>query len=243
MFARLLGVDLCRGHAQYPAFAPGSSKVAVGFFGLFISFGFRNLPHLPMHTVIFSPIQFLCILLLEERCVQVQGLQHCRKECQVPVLLRRQQSEPGGPWGRAPKSKCSAKTKARLTEPDTQALKHLQVLGSQSAPRSLNFIFSPRWSAVGLGRPQGTCLLPDRPPTHTHTHRLTHTYRLTDKHQYGHRSTKTSHTYVFIDTHTCTQHVNMYRGTHYTTQRLIEAHRHTDQSPMYRRTDKITQSH
>ena len=25
----------CRGHAQYPAFAPGSSRVAVGFFGLF----------------------------------------------------------------------------------------------------------------------------------------------------------------------------------------------------------------
>ncbi|XP_061293616.1 serine/threonine-protein kinase Sgk2 isoform X2 [Bos javanicus] len=31
-------------------------------------------------------------------------------------------------------------------------------------------------------------------------------------------------------------------STHYTTQRLIEAHRHTDQSPMYRRTDKITQT-
>ena len=29
----------CRGHAQYPAFAPGSSEVAAGvvFFGLFVS--------------------------------------------------------------------------------------------------------------------------------------------------------------------------------------------------------------
>ena len=28
----------CRGHAQYPTFAPGSSEMAVGFFGLFVSF-------------------------------------------------------------------------------------------------------------------------------------------------------------------------------------------------------------
>ena len=26
----------CRGHAQYPTFAPGSSEMAVGFFGLFV---------------------------------------------------------------------------------------------------------------------------------------------------------------------------------------------------------------
>ena len=67
-------------------FAPGSSKVAVAFFGLFVSF-VRNLPQLRMRAVIFSPIQFLCILLLQERCVQVQALQRCSKGAQVPTCL------------------------------------------------------------------------------------------------------------------------------------------------------------
>ena len=35
----------------------------------------RNLPQLHMHAVIFSPVQFLCILLLQETFVQVQALQ------------------------------------------------------------------------------------------------------------------------------------------------------------------------
>ena len=42
-------------HVQYPAFAPGSSKVAVGFFGLFVSF-VQNLAQLSMHAVTFSSI-------------------------------------------------------------------------------------------------------------------------------------------------------------------------------------------
>ena len=50
----LVGV-VCRGHGQYPAFALGSSKVAVGFFRLFISF-VQNLFQLHMQAVIFSPI-------------------------------------------------------------------------------------------------------------------------------------------------------------------------------------------
>ena len=32
-----LGGVLCSGHAQDPAFAPGSSEAAVGLFGLFVS--------------------------------------------------------------------------------------------------------------------------------------------------------------------------------------------------------------
>ena len=42
-FAHPFGGVVCRGHVQYPAFAlhpvfvPGSSEVAVGFFGLFVS--------------------------------------------------------------------------------------------------------------------------------------------------------------------------------------------------------------
>ena len=33
-----------RWHAQYPAFAPGSSEVTVGFFGLFVSLGPESAP-------------------------------------------------------------------------------------------------------------------------------------------------------------------------------------------------------
>ena len=36
-FAHPLGGVECRGHAQCPAFAPGSSEVAVGLFDLFVS--------------------------------------------------------------------------------------------------------------------------------------------------------------------------------------------------------------
>ena len=36
-FAHLLRVVESRGHAWYPAFAPGSSEETVGFFGLFVS--------------------------------------------------------------------------------------------------------------------------------------------------------------------------------------------------------------
>ena len=54
-FAHPLGGVACRGHAQDPAFAPGSSEVAVGLFDLFVSF-VQNLPQLCMLAVIFSPL-------------------------------------------------------------------------------------------------------------------------------------------------------------------------------------------
>ena len=44
-------------------------------FGLFVSL-VQSLSHCPMYAVSFSPTEFLCILLLEEQCVQVQALQH-----------------------------------------------------------------------------------------------------------------------------------------------------------------------
>ena len=60
-FAHPSGGLLCRGHVQYPAFAPDAlfllqalQKWPLGFFGLFESFGSRICPS--MHTVIFSPI-------------------------------------------------------------------------------------------------------------------------------------------------------------------------------------------
>ena len=63
-----------QGHAQCPAFAPGSSEVAVGFL-VFLYLLVHNLPPLCMHAAIFSPLWFLCILLLEEMFVPVQALQ------------------------------------------------------------------------------------------------------------------------------------------------------------------------
>ena len=65
---------LCtRVHVQYPAFAPRSSEVALGGFGSLLSF-IQNSSQLHMHTVLFIPIRFLCILWLKERCVQVRLL-------------------------------------------------------------------------------------------------------------------------------------------------------------------------
>ena len=72
-FVHPLGGVVCRGHAQYPAFATNSlflllalQKWQLGFFGLLVSFD-HNLPQLHMHTVIFSPFQFLPILQFMER--------------------------------------------------------------------------------------------------------------------------------------------------------------------------------
>ena len=62
----------CRGHAQYSAFAPSSSRVAVGSFA-------HNMPQVCMHTVSFSPTCFLCILLLKKRCAQIQPQLHYSK--------------------------------------------------------------------------------------------------------------------------------------------------------------------
>ena len=53
---------VCRGHAQYPVFAPNPlffllalQKWHLGFFGLFVFF-VHNLFQLSMHAVIFSPL-------------------------------------------------------------------------------------------------------------------------------------------------------------------------------------------
>ena len=44
-----------RGQAQYPAFAPGSSEVTVGFFGLFVSLGPESAPTAHAHGYFWSP--------------------------------------------------------------------------------------------------------------------------------------------------------------------------------------------
>ena len=81
-FAHPLGDVECRDHAQYPAFAPSTSEVAVGFFVSFVQF----LPQLRMYAVLFSPYSFFvfccsCMQLFLvptvslETFVQVQTLQ------------------------------------------------------------------------------------------------------------------------------------------------------------------------
>ena len=57
------------------------------FWSLCILWG-QNLTPLCLDTVIFSPTWFLCILLLEEGCVQMQALQHCCEGSQVPGLCQ-----------------------------------------------------------------------------------------------------------------------------------------------------------
>ena len=97
-FAHPLDGVVCRGHTQYPAFVPdtvfipGPSKLwQLGFLISLYLLGpdFAPTVHVP---VIFSPIQFLCNLLLEERCVQVQALQLCSEGSQVPGLCQQHSS-------------------------------------------------------------------------------------------------------------------------------------------------------
>ena len=73
---------VCRGHAQYPAFAPYSSEVAAGLFVLLIPYC-PDSPQLCIHTIRFCPLQFLYILLPEETFVQIQALQHFNRGSQV----------------------------------------------------------------------------------------------------------------------------------------------------------------
>ena len=80
---------LCSWHF---VFIPGPSKLwQLGFLISLYLLGSEFAPtvHAP---VIFSPIQFLCILLLEERCVQVQALQLFSEGSQVPGLCQQHSS-------------------------------------------------------------------------------------------------------------------------------------------------------
>ena len=98
-FAHPLAEAVCNGHAQPPAFAPLSSKVAVGFSGLFVS-SVQNLPQLHMRAVIFSPIPFPPILLLSKRCAQVQASQLYSTGPQGPGISHHQPAQLGLWWSR-----------------------------------------------------------------------------------------------------------------------------------------------
>ena len=61
---------------QVPAIAPCSSELAARLSVSFFLFLYlvHNLPQLCMHMVVFSLLEFVCILLIEEMFVQVQAL-------------------------------------------------------------------------------------------------------------------------------------------------------------------------
>ena len=66
----------------YLVFAPGSSKVAVGFFHLFVSLSPEFALNVHVHGD-FSPLQLLWVLLSKRGASRCK---HCSKEFQVPVL-------------------------------------------------------------------------------------------------------------------------------------------------------------
>ena len=92
LFATLCDPRDCStaGFPPCPSLSPrvGCSKVAVGFL-VSLYLWVQNLPQMGRltHRVIFSLIQFLCILLLEASCVQVQPLPLCSREPQVSAYL------------------------------------------------------------------------------------------------------------------------------------------------------------
>lgn len=71
-FAQPFGDSVCRVHAQCPAFTTILCLVV------------HNLPQLHRHDVIFSPLEFLSILLLEEIKKHFSRCKHCNKVSQSP---------------------------------------------------------------------------------------------------------------------------------------------------------------
>ena len=67
-------------------FAPSSSKVAIGFLVSLYLWGSACAP--TAHEC--SSIQFLCVLLFQERYVQLQALQHWRKGSLFPGLSQKE---------------------------------------------------------------------------------------------------------------------------------------------------------
>ena len=87
--AHPFGGVVCKGHAQCPAFAPGSSRAAVGLFGLFVSFGSRICPSCACTQLFLVPYSFFVF------CCSRRGVsrcKHCSKGSQVPAKGHRSQA-------------------------------------------------------------------------------------------------------------------------------------------------------
>ena len=91
-FAHPLGGGVCRGHAQYPAFAPDPlhllqalQKWQLGFLVSLYLLS-RICPNYSCVQLLLVPYSFFVFCSLR-RGVQVQALQQCSKGCQVPACL------------------------------------------------------------------------------------------------------------------------------------------------------------
>ena len=78
--AHPFGGAVHRACTQSPVFAPSFSEMAGGIL-VILRLVADNLPqYCCMHAVIFSPLEFLCTVLLEKMLVQVQALQSPRSQ-------------------------------------------------------------------------------------------------------------------------------------------------------------------
>ena len=73
-----------QGACTVPSFCLGLFKSGSWFFGLFASF-VLNLPQLHTHTVIFHPLQFLCILLFRQVCPDASTATKVPRSQPVPL--------------------------------------------------------------------------------------------------------------------------------------------------------------
>ena len=87
-FDHIIGGGMCRGHAQYSAFAPipllllqALQKWQVFLVSLYLLS--IICPNWACMQLFLVPYNIFCILLLEEWCGQVQALQHCSKGSEV----------------------------------------------------------------------------------------------------------------------------------------------------------------
>ena len=81
MFTYPLGGGVCRGHLQYPIFAPGSSKVAVVFFDLVVCSGSRICPSRACMRLLLVSYSF-CVFCCWRR--GVSRCKHCSTEKKGP---------------------------------------------------------------------------------------------------------------------------------------------------------------
>ena len=101
--ARPFGGAACGARAQHPAFA-SNPRFGSWLFGsgswvsfLFLYLVACNLPQRLLHTVIFGPLQFPCILSLEENFVQVETLQHRGQVLAGPIMIPLPSPTPSSP--------------------------------------------------------------------------------------------------------------------------------------------------
>ena len=87
MFTYPLGGGVCRGHLQYPIFAPGSSKVAVGFFDLFVCSGSRICPNRACMWLLLVSYSFF-VFCCWRRGVSGASIAALQKRVPGPILSR-----------------------------------------------------------------------------------------------------------------------------------------------------------